>query len=511
MAMKKLLDRSWLMYLARTYRVLIIFLFFSFPALMALPFITIGQGVYSSTVDFNLPLESSLLYGMILSLVISYVLPCLLFRIVNKKNMVDSFFALPVSKKSIAFTSIFFSWLVSFGIYAVIALITGIIGNDPLLVVQYLLLYGIGNAVLLTVNSGLYLIGNQIFDGMVMLGGWTVLPYAFWYVVASFGSYLYAGYEYAVYSLRQYYFELFSTLMTVFNTCSSFAQSEDISVLKYIVVLFLHFALGYFLVKRHFIERKTERAEQLSDNILAYPALIHIYLFLCLIIFSAGAVTSSFSSTLMYYTLLLFIYLTSMFIYRRKIKVSWKALCIYGVGAVVSAGLALTAWNTRFFGLAEKKREFDAPYTIYFYDQNISGADIGADSSSDYADTDIGEIRISLAVPRGQEDEYFASLTVFEKLRMAGVEDFYQKGEIYNGTYAHLDIYPSEEKTEGYTDTPKDLYRYFIAGKLTDEQLILLDQEADVKIYSWTSDRTFTVSEMLDGTMKAELDEFDGW
>ena len=112
--------------------------------------------------------------------VLVFVLPILLLHYVQDKKSVDSYFALPVKRRSIIVTTLLFAWLLV--LVPLTLILVGYSFVDMANVGTYLIVLlasAISFIVFLIFNSGVYLIGNNNVDGIIMMIAYSLIPFIF--------------------------------------------------------------------------------------------------------------------------------------------------------------------------------------------------------------------------------------------------------------------------------------------------------------------------------------------
>ena len=165
------MSKDYFKYLVRNRKLLIGFFFVLYLVISLFLFrIGRGQEVFCSIV----------MTSMILSLGMTFVLPVLLFSFAQRRSSADVYFALPVSRKQMRLTSLLFAFVLCYGYFLITTLIAWMfcgIGAVRLFHLALILVFfAFVCAAMLTINSFLYLIGNNIPDGIIILAAYTMFP-----------------------------------------------------------------------------------------------------------------------------------------------------------------------------------------------------------------------------------------------------------------------------------------------------------------------------------------------
>ena len=162
------MSKNYFRYLLRIYRYLIVFFFavyLSVTLLYALPNGS-GTGFYDVAASAG-----------VLSVCACYALPVVLFSFVHHRSSSDVYFALPISRRQQRHTILAFAFAVNYIFFAAAVLLGFVlygIGHVRLLSLAAVLGYGaFMYLALLVINSALYLLGNNVLDGIVILAAYT--------------------------------------------------------------------------------------------------------------------------------------------------------------------------------------------------------------------------------------------------------------------------------------------------------------------------------------------------
>ncbi|MBR4421463.1 MAG: hypothetical protein IKS69_02915, partial [Erysipelotrichaceae bacterium] len=146
--------------------------------LLLIVLVTLLNVIGNSRTDWTLIIQT------LITIVLCFAIPMDVFYHVHDKKAVDTYFSLPVSRKALLGTGIVFSVLI-----VCFTLACGIVPyslkhelNMALLLAETL---PICTAVILY-NTTLYLIGNNLVDGVVMMGAYTFMPLAIVWIVNIF-------------------------------------------------------------------------------------------------------------------------------------------------------------------------------------------------------------------------------------------------------------------------------------------------------------------------------------
>ena len=385
--------------------------------------------------------------------VLTYLIPCNVFYYVHDKKAVDTFFSIPISRKVMLITGIVFCaavayipFVVTFSFYAVAEGI-GIV-NYALVLLKILLVA----FTLVVFNTCLYLIGNNVFDGVVMIGAYTVLPLTLLAALVVFSDSYIAGGGFDT--------SFVAYLSPVAISTDLFFDIMDASMFKIhnIAALILYLVLFAYLLYKSYVERSVERASTPSTKIYSYPLVIYLYVFLMLFMISSSfnygysSFSKFISDMFIVYLMLFVVYVVAHFVYKRKLYFSYKLPLVFIIAAMLTIGFTSVARNTKGFGLSNAYDHNDklGRYILYSYMDRIPTEvkealkEIeGVDANDDYlyvaisANEDKGE-----NLPRKEISD--SSLALFEKYREYGIDYFYKDRK--NGQNTNLNIYGSDDR-----------------------------------------------------------------
>lgn len=414
-----------------------------------------------------------------MSMAMTYVLPVLLFSFVHRRSSSDVYFALPVSRKEIRITSILFAFAVSFGYFALSGLISWLLFARAwaaflrFLVLCLFMVFALFT--LLTVNSALFLLGNNLLDGIVILAAYTAFP-----LFALFGegvlvSEMIAGEQGFVTYFSTYLSPFMMFLNTVF-TLAGDGFSKNLNLL-YPLVCAGYLLLGWYGLRREFDERKSERAEQISDHPLAYPLVINLYAVLLLLILGATLVKEPSLDLVVPYLVLLACYAAGTFLYQRKIQLNGKMIAVFLLEAVLCAGLMLVFWKTEGFGLSRQYVLDQGDTLVFEYHADAKPENLGQ-GFQEKASGNLSNVYFTLEIPVSELHQNQAVLDLLDQYRSEEITAFYNHPDL---TDAHnLRIY------NGFRDGHADHEYYYRYGRLlTEEELRVIAEHTDVWVDSY--------------------------
>ncbi len=493
------MNRNYFNYLVRNRKVALIFFFAVYLGISLISFISNDMTNLHARLVAT---ETSITTSLVLSVILTYALPVLQLSYVHSKRSVDLFFALPVSRKEQIITNIVFMCLVCGGFYTVVSLAAWLVfGQMALGYMFYAKYLALGLVFILTmiiINSTMYLLANNAFDGIVMIGAYTALPYIVYAAVWSFAINTVAGYTGGRWADTVQHW-LSPLYINISNIVSVTDPARTIRPLD-VILLILWTGLAVYGLKKNFTDRKAERAEQVSDSFFAYPFIINSYALCVLTVLAFEVVAGSgLRPMLVFYILLFLIYFVAMFVYRRKIRPELKYFAAFGIGTVLTLALAAAAWHTRGFGLAEKYSLTEGDYLVYSYHLQCEKNDLAKPMDTSGENWEAGaEVSVTVTIPVEKMDEYRPLIDMFETHRRGAIDRYYADNTVnYGRSRPYLEVYNSMDpfiKGDWF-----NAYRYYSADPLSLDELKLADRYGDVSIYTWYEDGEYTLEEYLEG------------
>ncbi len=469
------MNKNVFTYLFKSKKILVVFLFIMNLALMLTPYISsMRTGNYFV----------SWIIGYVFMFGTCYILPPYLLRFIQSKKATDSYFSLPVSRRELLNTNLLFSALVSYCPFLVGAVISGIIGlaggHIEIAELFRILFCGLLTVTVLTlVNSLFFSFANTLFDGMVMIAAYTAMPLMIYIVLGVFFETHVAGMSYWSSLLNGVRY-----LSPAF-LCGNIVGGGSKRIVYYIV-LAVYAVIAYVLLSREVVDRKAERAEQISDHFFAYPFVIYFYTFaiLCMITFFWGNrnFISFFKDSIIYYILLLFIFTIANFVYRRKIRFEPKTFVFFAISIILSLLVGLAANKTQGFGFS-RMYDHNPKSVSYVYNGPLSKEDCEElEIKSEYV-----SVFVELQIPERlmNEPQYSEAMKIMEDSREKAIEDYYTKSDQDRTNTGYLSIrdnFTGEGNYVHYDDSGQ--YGYTVYEPLSIDQLRVLSKITQVSIYT---------------------------
>lgn len=490
------MNKKYFRYLLKNYRIAIIFFFVLYFGMTAAIFI--GNNPVTAD-DFN----GAIIFDLAGSFLLAYALPVILFAFAHRRKSSDLYFALPISRKDQLITSIAFAFMICFGYFFITTLAMKLIMYSAyrfssLLLVDLYAAFAILS--LLIINTCLFMIGNNIFDGIVMIASYTALPILVTILTATFTSAVVAGRNSgSLDMLATYISPLGMHCLNISGLLEKPQLAGGNLGLKDILFPALWTLVGAWGLKVHFIDRKTERAEQLSDDPLAYRSVINIYAFGILAWLALEIGREPLTNYLIWYLILLFIYVVAQFVYKRKIHLEWKTLAVYAAGMVITILLGWFAWNSQGFGLGRSFTIDKGDYLRISYGCYNPESDLIGSAGSD---TEFIGISIDESIAVKDFDRYAPALEILDRYRKQAINDFYTTGsEHYQTGYESSLIYTSYIPDGKYLNPNAgeivNEYTYYMYEDITLSDLKTISRYLPVYVDTYSGESMMTLDEYL--------------
>ncbi len=447
-----MINNKYLKYLFQNKKIAWIFFLVMYMAVSLSSFITYSSGTYQFTLRCS----------FILSVLMTFVLPIFLFSFVHRKRSCDLYFSLPVKRKELLCTTILFSFLIIFGYYLITTCISTILCVSRIHILFgdlliHVVFVAFSILILLLINSTIYLFANNILDGVIMLLAYLFIPVAVVCLLDTICNILLIDFVLNELNLWTYLCPASMVITNGFYLIANVVKSFD-DTISYMepfsffqtIVLVVYALVSVYLLKKHFIERKTERAEQISDTFLSYPLIINSYLLISLFYLGFTITHEGLSDIyIIAYLFLYFVYIIALFIYKRKIRFYWKNTLYYIIVMVIALVSGKIIYMNKGFGL---------PYTYplasgdtVIYSVNEYNLDTSLENVNDYdADTDV-TVNIIFSIPTSdlKDSQYSSAISILEKTRTSAINEWFKETDVenYNGSTTSINISNQQNKS----------------------------------------------------------------
>lgn len=421
-----MISKEYLTYLFKSKKVLVVFI--------ALIFMLIGVSTDEYVAE---------LLNFAFATLLCFALPCLLFMYVHDKKAVDTYYQLPIKREALLVTSILFIWIVVYVPY-MLSTVVSILKEYSFMLDPGYFASAFGFLALIVVNTYLYLLANSVFDGVVMMCAYEVLPYVFFIVLDTVLSTFVAGFSYSMISWVQY----ISPVLNAYGLSIGSSYQIDVRIMSGILATIYLLTCGYLLYKSYSV-RKVERAGTGSSYPLAYPFIIKIYTFLVVLgfvssMFDSYSFINAFFNDLFLLVIVFAIYIAAQFVYKRKFYFDWK-LPVFFIGTIaLSLVLCLVLKYTRGFNLSYSYPKTYENTNVYIY----SSFDENEETElSEYLKSqnvyDGSWYYLNVNVDKGYTAKYDPEVEeILNRYRNTLIEDFYAKKEdAYFWHHSSMNVY----------------------------------------------------------------------
>ena len=200
-----------------------------------------------------------------------------------------------------------------------------------------------------------------------------------------------------------------------------------------ITVLVIYTCIACFLLKKNFVERKTERAEQVSNTFFSYPFIINFYLLVSLVNLGFSIIKSNMiDSFILLYILLFCIYLISIFVCKRKIKFYWKNILYFVSAALITFGCGKFIFMNHAFSLPYKYPLNAGEKINYYINEYNLHKDLSSTVSSTDEDTNYSiRLSIDINIPTDQleTEQYKQAVSILEAHRKQAIDLWFSTSE----------------------------------------------------------------------------------
>lgn len=427
----------------------------------------------------NKEIKDALTIQSVLCVGLCYFLPVYLFSYIHNKKAVDTFFSIPVSRKAMLITGLIFAILVAYIPTVLVTIIYLIKGSFGFISIAYIFGLLIGIASLITFNTLIYSIANNVLDGVIMIAAYSCLPIGIYVVLSTIASSYIAGFG-------SYNFDFVAYVSPV-SQLVMFITGIFNKTINYLISLFVILVISFVLLYKSYKNRMVERADSQSTGFFAYPFIIHIYLCMCLFLISAfndytyANIIQFLKNNLIAYVALFGVYVAAHFIYKRKLFISYKLPLIFIVLMLLSILINSAFKQTQGFGLSQMylKNDYYGQYnynSYYYneYDQKL------VDNFEEKVGYKLTNYNVSVSANNYEarnnrlklEEE---TIELFEKIRQEGINNF------YNSTDSKASL-----MVNSYVGNISQYYSYGLPRTLTYDELLTLAKDKNVSVIIYT-------------------------
>lgn len=424
--------------------------------------------------------EASIVLQSLLSAGLLFVLPVMVFYYVHDKKAVDTFFSIPVSRKEMLITNMVFivstiaiPQLLSMIVYGIFKGIS--LGS----VVLYCLEALLAVCAIASFNSMLFLLANNIIDGIIVIGAYTFLPLSLLITLDTFLRTFVAG----INSFKLSFIGYLSPIFMGFDVISEYLRKGQ-HFINHNIALIIVLIVSAVVLYRNYVNRKVERANTLTTKLATYPLIMTIYLFMVLLLLSTAygfsyvgldGTIHFIKDQIVLYIVLFAIFVSAYFIYKRQLSFNYKLPILFIVAALITLLFAQSAKTTRGFGLSDKyiKNEPHTQYSVNLWqDKNYGGSnnkviDYFA-KKLDYTPSYIN-VNVLVGVERTRVEISQKCLDFLEKTRLAAIDYYYSNDKDYSDSVGNMYVESKQNKD-------LETYSYTLKGVDLDELMSLVNE-----------------------------------
>lgn len=326
--------------------------------------------------------------ALVLVFVEAVALPIVHFNFINSKSGVDTYYALPVSRKEIYITTMIYIvgeiLITHFISILPILLIDGAYLFELFGFIKFLLMDVISIIATVCIASAIFMKAYSTLDGVVIVLGYLFTPillfisYCTLIENTAYGAVV--PFNYITYFFYPYMYILAMTSCFEDVYASMMTNSYFISMLLVILIG----AIGFGSIMSDSKKRKAEYAGAISNNFFSYPLIISLLtIAICfLVVFS----DLEYQFKFILLSLLFIAYLVINSVYRRHIEVRIKNFILFLAALGIAISINTIAIKTEGFGLREAYMQMDDIKDIYF----------GIDLYEELGDDDRNSLTINL-------------------------------------------------------------------------------------------------------------------
>ena len=376
---KTMIDHSYIKYLIKSNRSLILLLFII--AIIAVAFTSISLQVATDQIYLNFFIYAKYM-SAILGMLYSLLIPIYLMRYLYQKNSADLYFSLPIKRKALWHSQMIVSYLLAIVMISIPLLITivafVVLGFkvDLIEAICFIVMLWIFMFIYQSIIYWICSRVNNLFDCIVASLAYTFLPLSMLVSTLIFLQtridvcMLGYGYELSELAFFDEIVQMSSLFIPLFSFTQDAIQYMDTNVLPWIVWLVIG-CIANINARNKFINRKGEDSGQISNDRAIYPMILMMFAY-CVLINIQVLSFSIFTliSIVCAFTLLMVL----SFVAKRKIKFDWRYFSSFILILGLSSIFALAFDHTKgFYSLKEVPQQSYSYVSIVYYDYYEEG------------------------------------------------------------------------------------------------------------------------------------------
>lgn len=476
------INKNYFSYLFKSKKIGWIFFFIMYMAIALASFM-------DSSSDMIDLFSNVVIVAGIESIIMAFLLPVFFFSFVHRKRSCDLYFALPIKRSEMLCTIIAFAFLLCFGFFVFtigiaycFTLFNAKISLINLFVTSAFLAISI--LALLLINTAIYLFSNNIIDGLIILCAYTFIPWVYTLLCSVINTIVFLdNANFAV--LNGVWLSPISIVISNFQALHAKIQQSNYVINSmipsynnlYTILLIVYSFIACVTLYYHFIKRKTERAETVSNAFLSYPLLINLCTFLVLSALAFSMLKGYFSNYVLFFIFVFFCYILALFVYKRKIQITFKNVCSFAIMLAFTIGLAQFTFMNKGFNIAKQYSLKEGTSISY----SVSGYQLTKDLAQQAHEGDSIEYRFVFTIPTDAIDstKYKEVISILENYRNACIDYWYTSESIGNYDTFALNVMQKKQ-----THTIKDyIYRSNKGLSINDLEIINTFTPVTVDVY----------------------------
>lgn len=449
--------------------------------------------------------KGTLLLAAGISVAAAFAIPLGLFAFVHRRRSVDMYGAVPFTRMTQLMSNLIYGFGLSFGAFLVTWLALFVPAESGEVsaasMVSLLVMVMLICLTLVLFNSALFLIGNNMLDGIIILAGYSLMPAALNLTKNAFFEYMVPGGN-----SDTGFITLLSPVGMAVKTMMDFSPGgASVIDTRRIAALLCFCVVSILLLRSQFLRRDLERAEQLSGGKAAYPLLINAYALIILAAILMASGGAEISAILMEIFIVFVAYCIGQFIYRRAVRPNRALVAGFAICIAVAAGFTFAAWQTHGFGTGTKEQKPVTGTVTYQYSVSCNRSDLGELALEDDAGNAVF-VTFEIKVPADGHDGKAARIV--DNFRMEQAGNFYDSffigsDEMPENALLYMSKGDSKLGRTSYVDYgPVYEYIYQLRGRgLSESELWTISKSTDVTVvensYNEEDSKTYTLEEYL--------------
>ncbi len=382
-------------------------LFYTLLLFVAFPLVMI---VGTRSVEWRELIGTCLIFYMVLMYIAAMVVPLFTYRFNLNKRSVDTYYALPISRKGM-YDVHFFAGLTCIYAPAILNMIIGLLLGALRSGLQGVAVYHIvGILVGMIITGAVYAINtvivnksNTLVDAAILTAAYFLLPFLMYLVLQRFFAVQEVGFTVGLVDF-DFVLALTSPLYLLVNLTERFGYAcrSGIMEMNWFHTLYALFILiaGYRWGASIYQKRRGEDSEQITRDFFTYPLIVNVSSVILLT--TASVYDYDLVTIIMFIVITLILYLIMHFVSRRSMKITPSLVIKYLVILIAFNALEIIGLKTAFFGINAYTPDLSA------YDRVEINADLYGENVYYYA-------VITPSLADADEQKLLASLSTLQK------------------------------------------------------------------------------------------------